>query len=504
MRIERLEIWKFILALFIVFSGYLSFSQTSLFKSDFAPGPAKWTMNATDVINGRACFSGDNLWTKNNDYKGNTTAMVPNTNQQPVGISGSPQSHYMHIVNANLQLAGVKNSNYFPQNKANEQNMTRMNSFTKTTGYKDVTFSFWWLNYAFPFANNDSSGQVHYSIDGGLNWVRTPKTYQGDSIWKKETIKLPVFDNQAMLMFAFVFVSPDTGWSPGFAIDDVEITGVPSNTPTANFTQDKITVCKGKCVQFTDLSTGNPSQWSWSFGTGNAGDTSNVQNPNFCFPNVGKYSIRLTASNSAGSGGPLTKTNLIDVVDCNAAPQANFSMNGLTSKIITICSGDSVIFADSSKGAVSNMYWSFPGAQDDSGICRIVNDTIPLVKILYPCAGDEGRDTIYTVTLNVSGVGGATFITKQVRVKSCIGSVARIRGYGSQRKTCKDRCITLEYDPTVEKEFYITDKPRFKWYLWGLNDTIDSMIIKIDTVNADTSWMYSVYSPTGPFATDPT
>gem|GEM_PF-593399 len=511
MRTIGKEIWGYILVLICVLIGFSGSAQTVIFSSDFSPGPSSWQLNARDSVHGKASVSGgENRWITNNSYKGNATALVPNTNLQPVGITGSPRSHYLHINANNLSLPGVAayNANYLYNNPGRDQYMTRMVAPISTSGLKDVEFSFWWLNYADSFNfPNDTSGQVFYSIDSAKSWIRTPKTYSGDSIWKKETIKLPVFDNQKQLMFAFVFINPDTGFHPAFAIDDVMLTGVPSNTPTANFTQDKILVCQGKCVQFTDLSTGNPSKWSWNFGTGNVADTSNLQNPSFCFPNVGKFSITLTASNSKGSGAPLTKTNLISVVDCNAPPQANFSMNGLMSKTITICSGDSVIFADSSSGAVQNRYWSFPGAADDSGNCRIVNDTIPLVKILYPCAGGEGRDTIYPVTLNVSGAGGATFITKNVRVKSCIGAKSRIKGHTEQRKTCVGSCVTYEYDHTIEDEFYITDKPTFKWYFWGISDTVDSMITKIDTVTTnpleiDTTWFYRVYSPLGPIAVD--
>ena len=487
MKLQTAGIWKLIILGIIAFASYSSFSQVSLLKDDFSPGPSNWGLNSVGVIHGSVTVTGsENVWTTNNSYTGRVSPFVANTNAQPVGISGAPNSHYLHILSSGLNAGGTSNANYTTVLKKREQYMTSMVAPINASGYKDITLNFWWLNYADSLNHpNDTSGQVFYSTDGGTTWIRTPKTYSKDSIWQKESIKLPVFDNQPSLKFAFVFINPDVGESPAFAIDDVEITGTPTSTPTSNFTGDKTLICKGKCVQFSDLSLGNPTQWSWSFGTGNAADTSNLQNPKFCFPNIGKYSITLTASNSAGAGGALTKTNYIDVVDCNEAPKANFSMNGLNGNLITICSGDSVVFADSSKGQVDNIYWSFPGAFDpDTAVlkCRIVNDTVPVVGILYACAGGEGRDTTYTVTLNVSGVGGASFITKRVRVKSCIGAVAKIRGHSSQRKSCVNQCVTFEYDVTVEKEFYITEKPRFKWYFYG----IDTSVPYSDTLNSAT------------------
>ena len=487
MKLQTAGIWKLIIVGIIAFASYSSFSQVSLLKDDFSPGPSNWGLNSVGVIHGSITVTGsENVWTTNNSYQGNVSPFVPNTNAQPLGITGAPNSHYLHILSSGLNAGGISNANYTTVLKKREQYMTSMNAPINASGYKDVTLNFWWLNYADSLNHpNDTSGQVFYSIDGGTTWIRTPKTYSKDSTWQKESIKLPVFDNQPSLKFAFVFINPDVGESPAFAIDDVEITGTPTSTPTSNFSGDKTLICKGKCVQFTDLSLGNPTEWLWSFGTGSVTDTSHKQNPKFCFPNIGKYSITLTASNSRGAGGPLTKTNYIDVVDCNAAPKANFSMNGSNGNLITICSGDSVVFADSSKGQVDNIYWSFPGAFDaDTAVlkCRIVNDTFPVVKILYACAGAEGRDTTYTVTLNVSGVGGASFITKRVKVKSCIGAVAKIRGHNTQIKSCVNQCVTFKYDVTVEEEFYITVKPSFKWYFYG----IDTSVTHSDTFNSAT------------------
>ena len=487
MKLQTAGIWKLIIVGIIAFASYSSFSQVSLLKDDFSPGPSNWGLNSVGVIHGSITVTGsENVWTANNSYQGNVSPFVPNTNAQPLGITGAPNSHYLHILSSGLNAGGISNANYTTVLKKREQYMTSMNAPINASGYKDVTLNFWWLNYADSLNHpNDTSGQVFYSIDGGTTWIRTPKTYSKDSTWQKESIKLPVFDNQPSLKFAFIFINPDVGESPAFAIDDVEITGTPTSTPTSNFSGDKTLICKGKCVQFTDLSLGNPTEWLWSFGTGSVTDTSHKQNPKFCFPNIGKYSITLTASNSRGAGGPLTKTNYIDVVDCNAAPKANFSMNGSNGNLITICSGDSVVFADSSKGQVDNIYWSFPGAFDaDTAVlkCRIVNDTFPVVKILYACAGAEGRDTTYTVTLNVSGVGGASFITKRVKVKSCIGAVAKIRGHNTQIKSCVNQCVTFKYDVTVEEEFYITVKPSFKWYFYG----IDTSVTHSDTFNSAT------------------
>jgi PKD repeat protein len=51
-------------------------------------------------------------------------------------------------------------------------------------------------------------------------------------------------------------------------------------------------------VAFTDVSTGNPTSWSWTFGDGT---TSTSQNPSHVYAAGGSYTVTLTATNLTGS-----------------------------------------------------------------------------------------------------------------------------------------------------------------------------------------------------------
>ena len=51
-------------------------------------------------------------------------------------------------------------------------------------------------------------------------------------------------------------------------------------------------------VSFTDLSTNNPTAWTWDFGDGNS---SNLQNPTHTYASGGQYNVQLTAANDCGS-----------------------------------------------------------------------------------------------------------------------------------------------------------------------------------------------------------
>jgi lysyl endopeptidase len=87
--------------------------------------------------------------------------------------------------------------------------------------------------------------------------------------------------------------------------------------PVADFSANQTNVSPGTTVNFTDLTTGVPTSWSWSVSpaTGWAyanGTTSATQNPQITFNTVGQYTIALTATNAQGSDTE-TKTNYITV-----------------------------------------------------------------------------------------------------------------------------------------------------------------------------------------------
>ena len=88
--------------------------------------------------------------------------------------------------------------------------------------------------------------------------------------------------------------------------------GINTNQPVANFTASSTTIPVGDSINFTDLSTGNPTSWSWSF-TGGTPSSSNQQNPsNIVYYNSGSYDVSLTVTNAFGSH-TLTKYNYITV-----------------------------------------------------------------------------------------------------------------------------------------------------------------------------------------------
>ncbi|MCP1716288.1 PKD repeat protein [Methanocalculus alkaliphilus] len=124
---------------------------------------------------------------------------------------------------------------------------------------------------------------------------------------------------------------------------NVTLSILSTDVPEAAITADTTTGDPPLTVQFTDASSGNPTQWAWNFGDG---QTSTSQNPKHTYNDPGRYTVMLTVTNAAGSD-TITNTNYIRV-----GPVADFigtPTRGL-SKL-------TVAFTDSSKGADLTYKW---------------------------------------------------------------------------------------------------------------------------------------------------
>lgn len=98
----------------------------------------------------------------------------------------------------------------------------------------------------------------------------------------------------------------------------VLLSGALSAQPVADFSASTTSGCSPLSVQFTDLSSGNPTSFSWSFGNGNI---STFQNPSAIYIVPGTYNVTLTVSNMAGNDVE-TKSAYITVF---TSPTVDFS-----------------------------------------------------------------------------------------------------------------------------------------------------------------------------------
>ncbi|MFM2285674.1 MAG: hypothetical protein RLZZ543_1171, partial [Bacteroidota bacterium] len=405
-------------------------AQTILYSEDFDSGGGSFEMNATDL---GSTNGGANLWILNQSYfggvftpncLGNPTVPVPilNTPDEPAGISGSPQSSYMHITSLDGLINGIDNCHFIAANgtcPGTESYFAKMNTGTSTIGLTGVTFSFWWLCNGFP---GSSFGEVFYSTNSGASWSLVPggpSEFSGQSNWTQTTITNAAFDNQANLMFAFRFSTNSSFNSTSdiaFAVDDVQITATPTTGNT--ITTDNILAgpyCPGQAVSVPFTATGTfnvgntfTAQLSNSAGSfvspvviGTfSGTTSGVINANIPLGTAAgsNYQIRVVASSPNTTGTPSVVT-----ITVGGAPTASIS----NSSSSTVCSGGTanLIF----QGSSGTIQWS--SSTNNVTFTPIVGatsatyTTLPLTQTTYfqatvTSSCGSTTSTSWTVTLS--------------------------------------------------------------------------------------------------------
>ncbi len=157
------------------------------------------------------------------------------------------------------------------------------------------------------------------------------------------------------------------------AVDDI----------SADFTANPESGAAPLSVEFTDLSTGNPTMWSWDFGDG-ASDI--VANPTHVYETPGTYTVVLTISNQEGSTDSEIKVNYITVTTPGTLV-ADFLGDPT--------SGDSplsVYFTDETIGSPTSWSWDFGDGQTDSK-----QDTVHVYN----------QPGLFTVTLTVMDANGS-------------------------------------------------------------------------------------------------
>ena len=118
----------------------------------------------------------------------------------------------------------------------------------------------------------------------------------------------------------------------------------------ANFSATPLSGCPPLVVQFTDQTTGSPTQWRWDLGNGTI---SFLQNPSVTYFNPGQYTIKLVVRNATGADS-IVKSQYITV---NALPTVNFTATPTTG-----CFPLPVQFTDESipgSGTIASWEWDF-------------------------------------------------------------------------------------------------------------------------------------------------
>ncbi|WAI01811.1 NosD domain-containing protein [Methanogenium organophilum] len=127
-------------------------------------------------------------------------------------------------------------------------------------------------------------------------------------------------------------------------------------TPVANFTFSPATGDLPLTVTFTDTSTGNITNWSWSFGDG---ATSELQHPEHIYETAGLYSVTLNVTGPAGES-ELTRPDAISVHpygdgddDSRSAPAVATGTGSLYTNSRGLVLQELMVFAGDSTGELT-------------------------------------------------------------------------------------------------------------------------------------------------------
>ena len=97
-------------------------------------------------------------------------------------------------------------------------------------------------------------------------------------------------------------------------VEDYGIYFSSQNSPQSYFIADTTSGCDGLTVTFQDISTNQPTSWSWSF-PGGTPAVSTEEHPTVVYPSTGLFDVSLTASNTHGAGTLATKVGFIEIFD---------------------------------------------------------------------------------------------------------------------------------------------------------------------------------------------
>lgn len=171
--------------------------------------------------------------------------------------------------------------------------------------------------------------------------------FNGDSI-TDSTAQNPSFTYaQAGTYSVTLTVSNANGANSFTRTAYITITG--GTPPAANFTATPTTGTTSTTIQFTDLSTGNPTAWAWDF-DGNGSTDSTLQNPSHVYTQAGTYNVTLTASNASGPNS-FTRTAYI-VITASGTGVADIDVDSNRDGTITAADDTNEHIWNATQGAV--------------------------------------------------------------------------------------------------------------------------------------------------------
>ena len=249
----------------------------------------------------------------------------------------------------------------------------------------------------------------------------------------------------------YVIVVKATGYSD--ASVSQSITAASAEAPAAAFTADKTSGTAPLTVQFTDQSTNEPASWEWDFNNDGTVD-STAQNPTYEYSAAGTYSVKLTASNSAGSDEEL-KDDYVTVTAAGSrtwyvddSGSADFA--SIQAAVTAANAGDTIIVKDgtyneniivdkslvieSENGAAQTLVQA---ANTNADVFKVTAASVTIEGFTASGATSEGRSGLYLTYISGQPSGSCT-VTNNL----CTGNSQGI-SIGTSNNTISNNTCTL-------------------------------------------------------------
>ena len=329
------------------------------------------------------------------------------------------------------RLSAANTWYYYPNIYANSAGDALIGySVSSTSLYASAVYSF--------HAATDAVNTMEniYTYKAGIASF-APSGFGGDYRWGDYT-GVAIDPNDGSFWVSGEWANSGNLWSTQIA--HIGASAPISLPPVANFQANVTTSCTG-AIQFTDLSTNNPTSWLWTFGDGN---TSTLQNPAHTYLTNGTYTVTLKATNAYGNNtksmtGYITISEPVGpaTVGASHCGSGTFSLSATTTNPVkwfdstgtllstsnpyitpslthttTYYVQDSVISPPDSAGPLTNAAVSASGGYLNTAY-GLIFDVLQAgtLKSVYLYASAAG-----SVTINVTNSGGTVVNTATVNV----------------------------------------------------------------------------------------
>ena len=302
--------------------------NTVTFTDNSACGPTSWNWTFPGGTPGTATGSGPHTITYNTVGTYNVTLAVTSGANNDT----ETKTNYIDVINCNYCTSSYSNTS---DDYVSNVSFNTINNPSGSTNYSDFT----------SISTNVTTGNT-YSVSANItvngNWIQhcwvwidwnrdcdfddageafdlgqTPGTSGTHTLSTNITVPSSASIGSTRMRVSELYNTnpgPCTVSTYGEAEDYTVVIQSSAISPVAEFSADNTAPAVGQTVNLTDLSTGSPTSWSWSFNpttiTYVSGTSSSSQNPQVQFNSSGYYSVTLTATNTYGSDDEI-KTNYI-------------------------------------------------------------------------------------------------------------------------------------------------------------------------------------------------